>query len=41
MASEQIDRMPEQSDQSNVVKAQRKKRLIKGPAEFRSSKFSR
>jgi hypothetical protein len=35
MAAEQIDRMLEQSDQPNAVKAKRKKRLLKGPAEFR------
>jgi len=35
MAGEQIDRMLEQSDQPNAVKARRKKRLIEGPAEFR------
>jgi hypothetical protein len=35
MAGEQIDRMLEQSDQPDVVKAKRKKRLTKGPAEFR------
>ena len=41
MAGEQIDRLLEQSDQSNAVKARRKKRLIEGPAEFRRNKSSR
>jgi hypothetical protein len=35
MAGEQIDRMLQQSDQPEAVKAKRKKRLTKGPAEFR------
>ena len=35
MAGEQIDRMLADSDQSRAVKANRKKRLLKGPAEFR------
>jgi hypothetical protein len=35
MAAKQIDRMLEHSDQPNAVKAKRKKRLLRGPPEFR------